>query len=342
MKVARAVWTYTKSERIVRYGEDPDNWEEAADIGWYEEASNEFEISTAEELAGLASLVNSGEEDFSGKTIILSGDIDLKNIEWTPIGYIDEDTDLTADEYSYENVFRGSFDGNGHTISNLKIDKSEAKAVGLFGVIDLDVDGEIKDVKIENADINGFTGVGALAGMVRSGETWQSGIGFAAQISGIQVSNSTITGLKYVGGIIGYSTASIKNCEVSGINVESNYVEGMEGRSGETAGGIVGNLYDLYSISNCIVSDATIKSQTRAGGIAGSSRYAKDISNCTIDELIIELVKAENPDAENEGYAGYVSGRASQDTINASSGNVVTNSIANIYDDYEVEYFYKK
>ena len=89
-----------------------------------------------------------------------------------------------------------------HTISNLKIDKGDYKAVGLFGVISMPTENtEIKDVKLINATVNGYTGVGVLAGMAKAGTKWVHGIGHAAKISGIEVSNATVTGLKYVGGV---------------------------------------------------------------------------------------------------------------------------------------------
>lgn len=313
------------------------NWSELADTTWYSDEIDSFTISSAEELAGLALLVNSEDNpiNFTGKTITLEADIDLLGIEWVPIGFINEQVEITkADEYTRcANVFKGTFDGNNKTIYNLKVDKSKEKAVGLFGVVNL-VDGAtIKDVVIENAFINGFTGVGALAGMATSDSKWVSGIGHEARISGIEVRNSSISGLKYVGGVIGYSTVSIKESTVSNTEVAAYYVTGMEDRisSGETAGGIVGNLYDNFSITSCSVTDCYITSQTRAGGIAGSSRYARDISYCTVENTTITLVEGEDEKAENEGYAGYVSGRAENAVINASSDNEIINCKAIIY-----------
>ena len=158
-----------------------------------------------------------------------------------------------------------------------------------------------------------------------------AGIGHAAKISGIEVSNATVTGLKYVGGVIGYSTASITNSTASNVHITASYKTGMAGESGETAGGIAGNLYDLYSMANCTVTDSAIVSQTRAGGIAGSSRHSRDISYCTVNGVTIELIESDDEDAENEGYAGYISGRAEAAVIDLSSNNEVENSTAVIY-----------
>ena len=71
-------------------------------------------INTAEQLASIAKTVNSG-ETLLGITIKLTTDIDLKNNEWTPIGY------GSGSDATYARVFCGIFDGQGHTIYNLKI-----------------------------------------------------------------------------------------------------------------------------------------------------------------------------------------------------------------------------
>ncbi len=310
------------------------DWSDLADTSWYT-GEGPYTISTAQELAGLALLVNRDEDpvDFEGKTIVLNADIDLVGLEWIPIGFINETTEINdASEYDRcSNVFKGSFNGNNHTISNLKIDKDDYKAVGLFGVISLTENAEIKDINLVNATVSGYTGVGVLAGMARAGTKWVSGIGHAAQISGIKVSNATVTGLKYIGGVIGYSTASIKDSSASNVEIIANYKTGMAGKSGETAGGIVGNLYDNYSITNCTVTNSTIVSQTRAGGIAGSSQHARDISYCTVSDLNIKLIKSDDADAENEGYAGYISGRVKLTNIKDYTNNVVENSTAIIF-----------
>ncbi len=313
------------------------DWCELAVTDWYDKGIGDtYTINTANtaaELARLALLVNRDEDpvDFAGKTIEFGSDIDLLELEWVPIGSINEATELTAAEYSYENVFKGSFDGKGRTISNLKIDKDDHKAVGLFGVISMPTENaEIKNVELVNATVNGYTGVGVLAGMAKAGTTWVSGIGHAAKINDIKVSNATVTGLKYAGGIIGYSTTSVTNSEVSNVGITANYKTGMTGKSGETAGDVVGNLYDNYSVTDCNVTDSTIESQTRAGGIAGSSRYAKDISNCIVSNVTIGLVTSDSEGAENEGYAGYISGRARPSTVAASLDNDVLDGNATI------------
>ena len=72
-----------------------ENWIDYADTGWYDSADEgdgigyrTYEISTAEELAGLAKLVNEGTENFKNQIIRLTADIDLAGKDWTPIGQV--------------------------------------------------------------------------------------------------------------------------------------------------------------------------------------------------------------------------------------------------------------
>ena len=96
-----------------------------ADTSWgsnYNSAT-EFTIADAGDLAQFSKMVNEG-NTFQGKTVKLTADIDLENQEWTPIG-----------DDGYNNLFSGTFDGNGKTISGLQITSANDGFVGLFGFI---------------------------------------------------------------------------------------------------------------------------------------------------------------------------------------------------------------
>ena len=130
-------------------------WALTADTQWYNEDEDSFEISTAEELAGLAKLVNLG-NTFSGKTVVLIKDIDLENKEWTPIGK------------SLEKSFQGTFEGGGRTISYLKVTRTNEN-VGLFGYV---ADAEIRNLTVTDADISGSQNVGGIAGNAGAGTSF--------------------------------------------------------------------------------------------------------------------------------------------------------------------------
>ena len=92
-----------------------DEWDGTADTTWYNDTDTEFSLNTAEQLAGLSQLANAG-NDFAGKTIKLDGNLDLYQV------------DENGEKVSFASIgdtkkggepFRGTFDGQGYTISNL-------------------------------------------------------------------------------------------------------------------------------------------------------------------------------------------------------------------------------
>ena len=125
-------------------------------------ASSPYVIETAEQLAYLAQSVNGGNSS-SGKYISLESDIDLCNIEWTPIG--------TGENYSETRHFCGYFQGNNFAISNMTISNAENAAVGLFGVVE---GGSLSNFSILNYVISGaftdceYYAIGAVAGWLAS------------------------------------------------------------------------------------------------------------------------------------------------------------------------------
>ncbi len=142
-----------------------------------------YRIKTAAQLAFLAQKVNEG-EPYEGKYFELSRNIDLAGLEWTPIGY-------------HENVFRGLFDGKGHSVKNMKITKGLATTqpegstwvAGLFGdcrsvsLQNLTISDATIDLTIDPCD-NGFLFVGALAGRIQGPQN--------IEVSGIRVRKTTL------------------------------------------------------------------------------------------------------------------------------------------------------
>ena len=131
-------------------------WGDYADTSWYtdHESDNEYHITTAEQLAGLAKLVNTdpGTTNFAGKTFCLESDLDLYGHEWISIG---TGRGGTQSKYS----FCGVFDGQGHVISNLYSHESYIKGAdeshnllrnALFGNV---YNGEVKNLGVADAEI---------------------------------------------------------------------------------------------------------------------------------------------------------------------------------------------
>ena len=114
-----------------------------------------YHINSTNGLNYFSQKVNGG-ESFSGKTVVLDADIDLNNVEWTPVGQ----TGATQ--------FQGTFDGQRHTISNLKINNTDEGgncATGLFGWLN---SATVKNIKISGATITGHHNVGTIAGYLET------------------------------------------------------------------------------------------------------------------------------------------------------------------------------
>ena len=223
-------------------------------------APEKFVITSVSDLQTFADAVNEG--DYDGKTdavVTLDADLDLAGIAWTPMGDTSHD-------------FAGTFDGQGHTISNLTIGTADApitgELAGLFGV----VEGTVKNLFLDEVSVN--ANVGYYVG------------GLAAYAVG-PIENCHITKLDMdavasgVGGLIGYATSgnSIYGCSVSGeIAVKS----GCQG-----VGGFIGSMGKNAQItySGATVSVTAPKERsTNAGGFIGrgnGERAARAIvKNC--------------------------------------------------------------
>ncbi|MBR6176041.1 MAG: hypothetical protein IKQ52_10750, partial [Bacteroidales bacterium] len=139
-------------------------WDGTADISWYDATQTSFDISTPEQLAGVAQLVNSG-TSFQGATLNLTADIWLNangvnTNNWTPIGGA---ATPTSEEASSGNSFRGAFNGHGHTIHNLYCDKTNYFHAGLFGCIQNPC--TIDSLVMYNPTVKSCGMMGCIAGM---------------------------------------------------------------------------------------------------------------------------------------------------------------------------------
>lgn len=194
------------------------SWDGTSDVSWYNDTDTEFHLTTAEQLAGLAEIVNGG-NTMAGKTIYLDADLDLAGHEWRSIGI--------GDNHSL--FFGGTFDGQNHYITNLT-SKSSADRQGLFGVLS---DGAlVQNLNILNADIysaNDHLVEGILA-------DWANGSTVLNCYTSGRVESAA--GDKMLGGLVGQCTWSSKiiGCGSDAVVVSTYY----EGEDCDTVGGLIG------------------------------------------------------------------------------------------------------
>ena len=275
-----------------------DNWEGTADTSWYTSApdASEYHISTAEQLAGLAQLVNAdpGTTNFAGKTFYLENDLDLSGHEWISIGTV-----LGGDYPEYS--FCGVFDGQGHVISNLYSHESYIEGAdeshnllrnALFGSV---YNGEVKNLGVADAEIwidpkdDSAAGKGILVdwmGKSKITNCWTSG----SIYSGTKIE-------KNIGGIVG---VTMQGCTISGCYSTATLTGNFTNSEGyytepnpadwpfDTIGGIVGAKFDgNLTVTDCWFDGKIVVNSLQAavGGIVG---YTDDqsgsgtVNNCMV------------------------------------------------------------
>ena len=209
----------------------------AKDLGYTIESNGSYTVTSADGLMNIAKLVNGGKSDIN---ITLDTDIDLTGKDWTPIG-----TD-------YDNSYKGTFDGGGHTITGLTFTTNDEYA-GLFGW--LNRAGTVKNVVMEGVQItsNQIYG-GSIGGVVGSG--WGT-------IENCSVSGS-VSGTVYVGGVVGVQIGgSITGCSSSATVKGMVDVGGVAGQTNSSA-----TLTACYATGNVTIEIAP-KKNIAGGGLVG-------------------------------------------------------------------------
>ena len=209
----------------------------AKDLGYTIESDGSYTVTSADGLMNVAELVNGGKTDIN---ITLTADIDLTGKDWTPIG-----TD-------YDNSYKGTFDGGGHTITGLTFTTNDEYA-GLFGW--LNRAGTVKNVVMEGVQItsNQIYG-GSIGGVVGSG--WGT-------IENCSVSGS-VSGTVYVGGVVGVQIGgSITGCSSSATVKGTVDVGGVAGQTNSSA-----TLTACYATGNVTIEIAP-KKNIAGGGLVG-------------------------------------------------------------------------
>ena len=203
----------------------------AKDLGYTIESDGSYTVTSADGLMNIAKLVNGGKSD---NNITLATDIDLAGKGWTPIG-----TD-------YDNSYKGTFDGGGHTITGLTFTTNDEYA-GLFGW--LNRAGTVKNVVME----------------------------------GVQITSNQIYGGS-IGGVVGYSWGTIENCSVSGSVSGTVYVGGVVGAqidgsiTGCSSSATVKGTVDVGGVAGQTNSSATLTACYATGNVTIEINPAKNIA----------------------------------------------------------------
>lgn len=299
------------------------SWSGGVDTEWYGDGSaRSYVISAPEELAGLAALVNAASDDFTDKSITLSGDIDLNGRQWTPIGIFDT-TQVKA--------FEGTLDGGGNTIKNLTISGTGTSAA-LFGYIG--VSGVVKNITVTGliaGDYEYLAGVADInRGVIERCENRAAVTGTLidhfdddeeSRCAGIAARNfgrisSCLNNARVEGG----AAAGI-SCENGGYfpdglyQAEKAVIEGCE-NSGEiigkvngraTAGGIAVTA-NSYTLKNCI-NRGPVKGRgnSAVGGIAAETDSRTDTTS-SIDGCVNSGSVTLEGDGSGSGVGGIVGG----------------------------------
>ena len=212
----------------------------AKDLGYTIESDGSYTVTSADGLMNIAELVNGGKTDIN---ITLDKNIDLTGKGWTPIGT------------SFDNSYKGTFDGGGHTITGLAVTTND-QFVGLFGY--LNRAGTVKNVVMEGVLITSNHMFGCTGGVV--GYSWGT-------IENCSVSGS-VSGTDCVGGVVGSQKAgSIIGCSTSATVKGTHYVGGVAGEKW-------GSMTACYATGNVTLEIASQKNNFGGGvvGLNGGSR----------------------------------------------------------------------
>ena len=248
--------------------------------GMYEQGGV-YHIISPKGLIYLEEKVNLYNNRLSGKTVVLDNDLDMSGIEFTPIG-------KTVSNYPGYS-FAGIFDGQNHTISNLKASSNDPNyaAAGLFGTLL----GTVKNVNLKDIEITSTHYAGGVAG--------------------------------YLGSNTG---AKVLNCTVDGGTITSTpELIGESYDNGDKVGGIAGYIVYGETIDGCSVSNVTIKGYRDLGGILGcaaNNSGVTRVTNCKVGENVKLIVDKEH------NYKNYnnLSEHKANDIIGRTTGTATLNT----------------
>ena len=280
---------------------------------------NCYYLYNASALRWLANEVNkysNYEYPFKDQTLKLMNDVNLGGIEWTPIG-----------DYRFSaNRFCGTFDGQGHTISNFNITKktdkndSNKSSYGFFG----NLEGTVKNLTIAGATINSYAYTGSLVGRFNNGlienchvdecavsnTYWQGGIligqvnaeGNNAVVKNCSVKNSSVTSKSAIGVISGPVTATeegnitFESCKVENchVNQEGSFGGSYDNYFGTMFGYLEAESTSRINVNSCTATNTTVKGESDApiSGDFDGNIYVNGALAVTNEEDLATAVKA--------------------------------------------------
>ena len=257
----------------------------------YDAETKTWTVTNADELAWVAASVNgtiglntkaaADCKTFKGETVVLANDIDLKNEPWTPIGYVEN-----ASCYDY--LFAGTFDGQGHSIKNLKVHSNDC--AGLFGNM---CGATVKNVTIDGFELKSPHYAGAIVGWAEQGAT----------------------------------PIVVENCKALNGNITVNVVEIEEGKHdlGDKAGAIVGFSHHGKYIGN-EAKNVIINGYRDLGGILGYGNNSvvtgNKIENVTLIQNLEFDYKKEEGGSTPETLDDYIGRKGGSCTITDNTGEV--------------------
>ncbi len=267
------------------------------DYSWYIGKTTPFEISTVDQLVGLAKItqgsasyedtngatVNITKDDFAGKTVILANDITIVDGQYWYVR--DNNKDIV--DYCIKD-FAGTFDGNDKIISGLNIKSERATSqIGLFK--NITSTGEVMDLILDGVSFeltDGNSSIGSIAGQ------------FFGTATNCHVKNVTVNvGMNkeargYIaqgGGIFGYiKSATVEDCTATTVNMTFSGNDNTD-RVGALIGQVDGTAESRSTIDNCHVDGAKFTLTMKAkkfGAFVGQTNYV-DVNNCTISGIDI-------------------------------------------------------
>ena len=227
-------------------------------------------------------------EAYYGYTIVLDNDIDMSGeASWEPIGGVNDPW-----------RFNGTFDGQNHTISNMKID-GNGDNVGFFGFLEPGREQglRIQNLKFDNAKVSGGQNVAVLAGTTN----------LFSEFSNITVTNSTVSGTKNIAGIVGYTLNGEK---INNITIESTRLYASEKRVGGIAGYVCnsanrvsdgcGGAYEKCSVKNLTIAQGTANNTwpAESGYLFGllnsdGGKTLYKLTNCRVNGKLVPAATVE-------------------------------------------------